>query len=295
MLATSPDQFAGASQFDKMKQKDFANVFRITDERVEYAMTNFGLHIKLPMLPIESFARASSEQDDYLLSVIKEEPGKVFVAYLACVHGPRKDYTWIYLRHSIEDHPGHYVRLSMDGSTTSHGKLIKTSDLSIREVFITDNDPSIFNTFDTLPTGVCAREFVVDISGCGSFKVVDRAPTSLWSDELVMETKAGDKSTHGVILLWDSTTGEAFAAIFGVYNSRLWSDITMVEKNESADMLLDRYDHRRWKDVNSHLRGLDWVKKPRKEKPENSILMTLRKQYANADNKATYAVKIVER
>jgi hypothetical protein len=63
---------------------------------------------------------------------------------------------------------------------------------------------------------VHSREFVVDVSRCGSFGTVDRASTRLWLDELVMETEAGDKPTHGAILLQDSSTGEAFAAILGV-------------------------------------------------------------------------------
>jgi hypothetical protein len=65
--------------------------------------------------------------------------------------------------------------------------------------------------------------------------------------------------------------------------------------HESAGLLLDRYHYWSWKAGNSHLRGLDWVKKPRGKKLENSIVMALSKPYADADSKAAYAVGIVER
>lgn len=49
ILAMSPTQFSSASLFDKLHYGEFVERFDIRNAKADYAMTNFGLHIQLPL------------------------------------------------------------------------------------------------------------------------------------------------------------------------------------------------------------------------------------------------------
>lgn len=285
MLAASPDQFTDASHFDPMNYNDFTTAFAMRDAKIDYAMTNAGLRIELPLLKIDSLKKVN--KDD-------EESEEMYLAYLACRYGGSKgDYTWIYLKRSHKDHPSLYTRTSVGGHTTNHGKSIERSGVFIQQISVAEDDPSLFDTIEASLDKISSYKFIIDISGCNSYKTIDRTPANFWPDDLILKLKAS--GNYGTILFQNSVTGEAFAAVLGVHNWRVWSDIAVAKDSESAAMIHASYDF--WKGEHGQFRwkGLDWVKKPRNKKQNSHIVMTVRKEQADVDHQATYVVKIVER
>ncbi|KAL2680360.1 hypothetical protein Neosp_007957 [[Neocosmospora] mangrovei] len=71
LLAESPDEFAHSSTCYPADYQKFIETFNISKPKPDFVMTNFGLHIQLPLAPIPEF-------DGY------------YVAYLACTASDRR-------------------------------------------------------------------------------------------------------------------------------------------------------------------------------------------------------------
>lgn len=179
--------------------------------------------------------------------------------------------------------------------TTSYAtEPITLSAISTEEIFIAEHDHSLFDTLEQLPQHrELSYKFIIFIEGSSSFAIVGQAPKGLWSIDqgsvLVMRLKGNDGS-YGTILFKNPKTGEAFSAILGVHNWRVWSDISFAKGKESAKTIHERYDFEKGECGQVRLKGLDWVKK-RSTDPEKTFVMTSR-QTTTAGNVAKYTVKI---
>lgn len=229
MLATSPRQFAHSAGYRSMEYVDFADRFGIRDRTIytggngpfdgtrvnlggvqpNYAVTNFGLHIQLPLFQIHRIH-------------------DIYVAFLSCTHG-EEDSTVIYLRHRSGRPKGHFYRTLFDNRTTHHipkdGRLNNDIDL----IWISGNEPQSQPKLRSVPKSIsnpptyhlCVKveqdgleSSPIDVADCHPREAVT------WkSAEALATLEAGEH----VLLLFRRTNSEGLLYfVFGVISGRPW-------------------------------------------------------------------------
>jgi hypothetical protein len=96
MLALSPDQFERSSNFKPLSHIEHNKALVPGGQKLDYAVTNAGLSIRLPLLPID-------------------EVDGLYAAFLACAEGQDQVPAAILLRTTAETPPGHFWRTNMSG------------------------------------------------------------------------------------------------------------------------------------------------------------------------------------
>jgi hypothetical protein len=268
LLAASPSNFAHSAQFSPIGYQEFDSKFQISEKvlsksrnftaRPDYAVTNFGIRIQLPL-----------EKDS-------SNPHRdIWRAYLACAHGEEKAWTWIYLRKQPHKPLGHYYR-SVYATGIGYAKEIDVSSITIEEIYIAMPD----GPDDGLYTMQTEYKFIVKMPIDPCFKFCGCYPHNtlrFGDNEWVARLKA-KPGIFQTILFRNASTGDAFAAIFGEYNERAWSDIWIGRSMETAKEIHDHYDSNVGEMETLQRRGQDWVKKPLSTEDGRSVLLTVREE-----------------
>ncbi|KAL3419822.1 HET domain-containing protein [Phlyctema vagabunda] len=318
MLADSPDYFIAASPFESMGQDEFAEAFEIPTPKADYAMTNAGLNIQLPLVRLSS--------------IVGED---MFLGYLACVFGDRRWKTWIYLK-LLKDtstptlktrtqfRSGTFVRTNVGGHTLRYGSDsldIRASSLSVENIFIVGRNRLQLGSSEKPPQH--SYKFVVSIPDSSDFTALTHQPWYVWtvfpkaidprvpsdlpwysrhlSNQAVLRVNPQEGSTYGNIIYHNSNTGESFAAVMGVYNDVPWSDIIFLPRRDTLAAksfdnyfacreTFSKYDLEDGQYGHRQLEGLDWVK-AQSEDPPRTLVMTMRESSVVEDT-ITYLVRV---
>lgn len=287
LLATSPDQFLHSIHFSPIHRRAYEKRYGVTNLKADYAMTNLGLRIQLPLLLLKP----------------KDAGGKkgLYRAFLACDYdgGVKRDWmygevvgeresTWIYLQRN-ESEPGHhFTRTSLHKRSLGYGPTPEyssdTRTTVAQDIYVARDNPSLFNTLQE--RGGLRCKFVLKISGCGDLQGVDYFPLEFWSlsDELSL-TLSDSGNSFGAVLFPSTVSGESFAAVLGVYYGRAWSNVE-VSTQRSAEAIYKRYIY-----VKSELKGHDWVKNPLGTGDGRNVHLTVREVDTN-DEEKKFAVNI---
>lgn len=126
LLAESPDEFFHSSEWVPLDYQIFVDTFGISNPKPDFAMTNFGLHIQLPLAPIPGF-------EGYQ------------IAFLACtklfddMSGPRIDLnSWpaIILRQSSGGFPRQFMRTSFQNQMITYARLADNETYDTEPIWI---------------------------------------------------------------------------------------------------------------------------------------------------------------
>ncbi|KAL6359898.1 hypothetical protein LRP88_07326 [Fusarium phalaenopsidis] len=142
LLAESPDEFAHSYACRPADYQEFTKTFAISKAKPDFVMTNFGLHIQLPLAPIPEF-------DGY------------YVAYLACTASDQReehtrdtgarfkqeeeweygDDEWvaIFLHRQPGGFPGQFTRTSFKNHTLGRG-IIPAVEYESEPIWVSLND-----------------------------------------------------------------------------------------------------------------------------------------------------------
>jgi hypothetical protein len=265
LLAASPSQFANSAQFSPIGYQEFDSKFQISEKvlsksgnftaRPDYAVTNFGIRIQLPL------EKDSSSPNE-----------NIWRAYLACVHGEEKAWTWIYLKKQPHKPLGHYFRPSYSAGI-GYAKEIDVSSITIEEIYIARQDIP-----DGLHTMKKQCRFVVKMPIDPRFKFCECYPhdTLSFSGNKWVTQLGLKPGVFQTVLFRNASTGDAFAAVFGGYNKRPWSDIWTGRSMKTAKEIHDHYDSNVSEMEALRRRGQDWVKKPLSTENGRSVILTVR-------------------
>lgn len=269
-LARSPLDFTGSHDIEFIAYKKFKSTFDISaktskgklNARPDYAMTNFGVSIQLPLQKVDEY---------------------VYCAYLACNRGRGSGWMRIWLEPQTDKPPGHYARVV--GRSPECGMDVDLQNITIEDIYIDDVDGSNVGS----PLGRSIYKFgrpvsrsiykfdvtMIDISKTCRFKLVGCYPSNYYSlrEQEPMRLMSLDKD-YEVLSFKDLGTQKSFSAILGVDNERTWSDVAIVEQNKRAEMIFRDYGEPA--DLGqTRCKHLDWVKKPLVGNT-GSVLMTVR-------------------
>lgn len=276
LLAESPALFDGFHDVEPMGYVQFESKFDISakaskgkfNARPDYALTNFGIRMQLPLQKL-------NESLSY--------------AYLACHRGSDNGLMRMTLAPQKRQPPGHYLRSGSIHFITDP----ELQGITIEDIYIAGRDP--LQSF-TLRSGYSLRlDFkvaVTQIPSSSQFELIGSYPTDLLSSGSRLPTETLPLwDDHEVLLFQDPSTKRRFAATFGGYNLKAWSDVTILEQGETAEMM-----HHRYKD-SSDLENLrhkhcDWAKKPLAGNT-GSVLVTVRSVREDTATKENFAVRII--
>jgi hypothetical protein len=250
MLATSPRQFADSSGYTPMEYEDFVNHFRLYEKSVynypatgyvtvprmeeksdyerkpDYTLTNFGLHIQLPLVKMEQF-------DSF------------YFAFLACTYGNEKELTIIFLRRRPGRPKGHFYRMSFDNRTVYHNPALSDWNIARAEIlWVSGNEPRLdFNSMvQTQPTSV-TYEFIIQAhQRSGAIKLIDSYPAELVAcgDEVRMTVGTGP---HAAVIFQHKPSRDRILLVFGVRNRHMWVKfhITDIETAKKSHLAYDMF------------------------------------------------------
>jgi hypothetical protein len=248
MLAASPNRFENSSHVMPADYKKFEGEFyRKLSARPDYAMTNFGVRIRLPL----------------------QKLGKdLYYAYLACSLGPGPGCMRILLQPKSNKPRGHYARVNtnLEFPTT-----IDLQSITIEDIYITDGDPSLLST-PKPGSSWHIQVVMMQVPSSSQFKFVDRYPLSPYPPENSplqlqkpirlrgpIEIFCGNDN-YSVLSFQDPSTGWRFSAVFGIFDERMWSDIVILAQNETAEKTYRDYSDSTGLG-RSRYKHCDWVKK----------------------------------
>jgi hypothetical protein len=104
LLAQSPDEFAQSGLWLPMDYQTFVGTFAVSEPKPDYAPTNFGMHIQLPLAPIPGYTG-------------------YYLAVLACTrNGPEARFPIIFLRQVPGAFPRSFMRTSLHNCMMGYGK-----------------------------------------------------------------------------------------------------------------------------------------------------------------------------
>ncbi len=276
-LATSPDDFTNTIDARPMSYKEFKDMFRLSDGRADYRMTNFGLRIHLPLEKVQYWDQT------------------IFHAYIAC-SSSTKEILYVYLAPIVGKPPGHFRRivtpLGDETKSIGYAKHVVLNDIQPTDIFIATEDPRLTRNAVSI-TDSKRWTFRVRLTyNCRGFDYVDYYPKFIWKlgereGNPVMIVTSETTLRLGAILFCHKTSEESFSVILGVHRGLLWSDIAVTDKNATALSICNAYENRnedRWK---VRLQERDWVKKrigTTVEGLEKSVVSTITKGYNDIDD-----------
>jgi hypothetical protein len=269
LLAASPNRFENSSRVRPADYEKFEAEFYVSEKasaiklsaRPDYAMTNFGVRIRLPLQ--------------------KSNMGLCY-AYLACSRGLGPGCMRILLQRKSNKPPGHYARVN---TSLEFPMTIDLQSVTIEDIYITDGDHSLLST---PKLGYYWRILVaiMQVPSSSQFKFVDRYPPDrylLENSPLQLQKPIRlrepikilcGNDNYSVLSFQDPSTGWRFSAVFGIFDERMWSDIVILAQNETAEMIYRDYSDstglRR-----SRCKHCDWVKK-RLAGDTGNVLLTAR-------------------
>jgi nucleoside phosphorylase len=232
MLATSPSQFANSAGHAPMEYSDFADHFDIKMKEVfptgvhgvripfggqkpDYTMTNFGLHIQLPLVSM------SRHFNDF------------YFAFLACTHGADKEATAIFLRRRPGRPKGHFYRTLFNDRALHHapGPSSITKAITTEIIWVSGNElqtrPPDIGSMVKAPSRPLRYDFCTKahrgLDG-SAVKIVDVYPPNLVivSGDGVQADASFVTGSHAVVIFQHETSGHKMAFIFGAHNWSMW-------------------------------------------------------------------------
>ena len=216
IFAWTGDSQRGVSGLLARSPKDFgscSNIGRIHDEEetLPFSMTNKGLRITLPLIPING----------------------LFLAVLNC---RRRSYCQlaVYLQKVENKHSVYYRRVH-----TTVMEEVKAEPRDMTEVYIKETDPSLFDVSQWMKN---EAPYIFSIRKCP-------AGTPHITYHKFINWKIGEEETkltiggsgHSAILVFKDKRMHAFVVTIGVHNYNLWCDIATDYEDEDIRMIAQDY------------------------------------------------------
>jgi hypothetical protein len=246
MLATSPEMFSESAGYVPMTYSRFADRFGIeaTIQKPDFAMTNFGLRIQLPIV----------KMPDYFQHLV--------FAILACHRGNEERPTIIFL-HQHPDRPSsHFYRTLFNGRSLSDAncgslescpfwmsRFDREIHVRIQTIWVSRGETRIGKQLG-IDCNQTRYEFCMTaskglISSADAAKIVDVYPPELFStSETGLQALRGMETAHHASVVFSSTKQDRqrLAFVFGIHNWCMWFDIFTFGFGGTAQSIAEEYD-----------------------------------------------------
>ncbi|KAH9990067.1 hypothetical protein F4779DRAFT_610172 [Xylariaceae sp. FL0662B] len=241
LLATSPKDF-----------KHCGNTYRHgeTSQTSEFSITNKGMHIHLPMIPVHC---AGPDK-------------RLFLGVLGCQFGKGPYPLGIYLE-SCEKDPKSYTRVRVNEVKEMWSSFFESKT----EVYVREKDPTRLEVSDWMKVEsqyiFCMRNRP---PGNPSVFHNDYCGWTINEGEIRLRFRG---SGHSGVLVFKNSTGQAFAVVMGIHNWNTWCDIMPDVENMDFEGIAREF----WEGSRSYNRWNNWDRKSDKSANGGSISVVIRK------------------
>lgn len=222
LLASSPDDFKFSTSVRRMAYSEFAAAFLMPDAQPEFSLTNCGIRIRLPLVPIREL----------------EDPLEVaYIAYLPCgiqlQSRPSSGYYGIRLRqrrdHFVRTDPHRTYGIALDelAHFSVNSYVIQTHGTIIKTIYVKEPDPSPHMRVSG-PSVSQGSPYVFEVNiRLPPRFIIDFAPRNVWRADAsglrIVQHPYQDK-LFGLALIRSRSMWTWFAVVLGVHKGRVWSD-----------------------------------------------------------------------
>lgn len=233
MLATSPRDFLSKHTYRRMELDTYIDKFGLEEAKLDYTITNIGLHIELPI-----FAMPNSDN--------------LFFAILACSSNQNAVFVAILLEKRTSGRFTRWFRSAWRDCTIYHFSSLDRFQYSPKELWISPrlrSDGSAYNKItprSLLTTGHLPIHAIYPTNGCYIGTTMrSQGDTLQWSYDLVSSSSAHNTTSVGLltrleskvenIILRNTRLNIGVGLAFGTLNDKTWIFPRIWEKLPSTD------------------------------------------------------------
>lgn len=285
MLAASPDCFADSTNIDSMKIFDFVTNFGILDYTHEYAMTNAGIQIHMPLLPVDD---ATVLKELGIAAIAHSFPMTgLYLGFIACKPTNSKSTIAIcIILEKLPEEPGSvFFRKSAGGFSTfqvdTSRKRYDLEKATAQSISVRKNEFANEHELREGPNKFRCS-FLLDTSRCDSFEVIEKSPDYAWDSVY---------SYAGVLLRCVKTQQTCVASIQKYSGHTVLCDLASVDS--TVDSIAHAYPLATENEKFLTPRGTsDWAVILREGQP-GRIVATARRSKNTEHSWRAYTLKIV--
>jgi hypothetical protein len=246
MLATSPEQFSESADYEPIKYSRLADQFGIsvTTQKPDFCMTNFGLHIQLPIV---------KAQDHFQHPVF---------AILACHRGKKEEPAIIFLHQQSDKPSSHFYRTIFNGCSLGHANCrpsdsrpfwkssINWKHVDTQTIWVSRSEESKRDKQLEIDHNQTRYEFCVTASKClmdpaDAVQIVDVYPEVFSVSEARLQASRGiETGQHGSVIFSsiNQLDNQRLAFVFGIHDWHVWFDIIPFGFGGTAQSIAKEYD-----------------------------------------------------